>query len=297
MGGKRHLLFNDWLLGFFVLCFVSITLICSPVFAADEEAADEFTLEEITVTAEKREAQLQKIPMSIDVVREQEMRVYNVNQINDIQKIMPDVSVNTQVGSFNQISIREVQMIQFNPIFETTVATHLDGIQLNRFAGLDNFFFDLERVEVLKGPQGTLYGRGSTAGSMNMITRKPTLDEFNGNASLEFGNYGRYRADWAVNIPLVDKMAVRISGRRNIFDGYSDSGMGNMNSWSHRLSFLWEPNDRTTIKLTGDYTESNDDGSSAFVPGSFYFKPYGPNPPTIVASRYLSGRRPVILTV
>ena len=106
------------------------------------------------VTAEKREAELQKVPMSIDVVREQEMRIYNVNQINDIQKIMPDVTVNTQVGSFQQISIREVQMIQFNPIFETTVATHLDGIQLNRFAGLDNFFFDLERVEVLKGAPG-----------------------------------------------------------------------------------------------------------------------------------------------
>ncbi len=99
-----------------------------PVIAQDEE----FTLEEITVTAEKREAELQKIPMSIDVVREQEMRIYNVNQINDIQKIMPDVTVNTQIGSFQQISIREVQMIQFNPIFETTVATHLASMHVSR---------------------------------------------------------------------------------------------------------------------------------------------------------------------
>ncbi|MBN1904738.1 MAG: TonB-dependent receptor, partial [Deltaproteobacteria bacterium] len=219
---------------------------------------------------------------------------YNVNQINDIQKIMPDVTVNTQVGSFQQISIREVQMIQFNPIFETTVATHLDGIQLNRFAGLDNFFFDLERVEVLKGPQGTLYGRGSTAGSMNMISRKPILDMFSGNASIEAGNYGRYRADWAVNIPIVDNMAIRISGRRNLFDGYSDSEMGNLDSWSHRLSFLWEPNDRTTIKLTGDYMESDDDGSSMFIPGSLLFIPYGPTTPTIVPSELYPEGGPLV---
>ncbi len=275
-----------WLLICFFLCIVSLSLGgVGTAFAQDEDQdAEEFTLEEIVVTAEKREAELQRIPMDISVVREQEMRLYNVNQINDLQKIMPDLTVTNTVGTFNLISIREVQTILFNPIYETTVATHLDGIQLNRFAGLDNMFFDLERVEVLKGPQGTLYGRGSTAGSMNILTRKPILGEFSGNGSIEAGNYGRYRADWAFNIPMGDKLGVRISGRRNVSDGYSDSGYGDADSWSHRASFLWEPNDRATFRMMADYEESDDNGFSMFGDEGYYFDTYGNV--TIVANTY-----------
>ncbi len=298
MGGKKRSVFNNWFLDFFVLSLISLTLINCPVFAADEKATDEFTLEEITVTAEKREAELQKIPMSIDVVREQEMRNYNINQIYDLQKMIPDLSVTSTVGSFNLISIREVQTSLFNPIYETTVATHLDGIQLNRFTGLDNFFFDLERVEVLKGPQGTLYGRGSTAGSMNIITRKPTLNEFNGNASVEYGNYGRLRADWAVNLPMGEKLALRLSGRRNIYDGPSDSGFGNSNSWSHRVAIHWEPTDRLTMNVSADYIWAYEHGNpmSGLTATGYYLDSYGgveivaaPATATIYAPEYQSG--------
>ena len=130
-----------------------------------------------------------------------------------------------------------------------------------------------------------------------MISRKPILGLFSGNGSIEAGNYGRYRADWAVNIPIIDNMAIRISGRRNLFDGYSDSLMGNLDSWSHRLSILWEPNDRTTIKLTGDYMESDDDGSSSFIPGKPLIYTLWAQPSYHRPIRSLSGRRPVNITV
>jgi outer membrane receptor protein involved in Fe transport len=299
MGGKVRLLFKYWLLCCLSLCLVPLTIGTSSSVQAQGDDAEEFTLEEIVVTAEKREAQLQKIPMDISVVNPDTMRLYNINQMHDLQKMIPDLSITNTVGSFNLITIREVQTNLFNPIYETTVATHLDGIQLNRFTGLDNFFFDLERVEVLKGPQGTLYGRGSTAGSMNIITRKPILGEFSGNASIETGNYGRYRADWAINFPLGDKSAMRIAGRRNISAGVSDSGFGDTNTWSHRISWRWEPNDRTTINLSTDYIWEFDNGQpmSGFSATGYYFDTYGggveivapPATATVYSALYQSG--------
>jgi len=279
MGFKRDLFFWRW----FICCFSMLIYLgtaggISPVLAQDE---DEFTLEEITVTAEKREAELQKIPMEISVLRMDKMREMNVNQIYDLQKILPDVSTSSNVGNFVIVSIREVSTGQWNPMFETTVATHLDGVQLTRFGGLENFFFDLERVEVLKGPQGTLYGRGSTAGSMNMITKKPVLGEFGGNIEGEFGNYGLFRGDLAVNIPIIDKLAVRIAGRRQKRDGYSDSGYNDANSYSGRFSLRWEPTDLTTFTAVVDHTSTDDNGYAMSAGGAggnlsgFYLTTYG----------------------
>jgi outer membrane receptor protein involved in Fe transport len=272
MGGKEHLLFKYGLLVCLSLCLIL------PGIALGQEGEEEeleFMLEDIIVTAEKREVELQKIPMDITVVRPNDMRMYNINQVYDLQQILPDVSAQAQVGTNVLISIREVETKLFNAMYETTVATHLDGIQLTRSGGMENFFFDLERVEVLKGPQGTLYGRGSTAGSINMITRKPILGDFSGNASIEAGNYSRYRADWALNFPMGDKMAMRISGRRNQFDGYSDSGYGDADSWSNRVSWRWEPNDRLTIDLMGDYIERFENGYSMYVDEGYHLTTYG----------------------
>ncbi|MGD9159878.1 MAG: TonB-dependent receptor [Desulfobacteraceae bacterium] len=277
MRGKRGFFHKNWLFCCFILCVLTLTLGGTGVVFAqdDEDEEQEFTLEEITVTAEKREAQLQKIPMDISVFREQEMRFYNVNSVLDIVKIMPDVSIRNEAGSLNLITIRDVQTLMFNPIYESSVATHLDGIQLTSYGGLDNFYFDLERMETLKGPQGTLYGRGSTAGSINIISRKPVLGEFSGNASVEVGDYGKVRADWAVNLPAGEKAALRVSGRRYVFDGYSDSGYGNADAWSHRVSFLWEPNDRLTFRMTGDYSESFDHGAASYGDAGYYMGTYG----------------------
>ena len=281
MRGKRDLFFKNLRFCCLVLCI--FTLVMGGINAASAQDAkndkkdkqDEFSLEEITVTAEKREAELQKIPMSISVLRMDKMRQLNVNQVYDLQKVLPDVTAQAQVGTFILVSIRDVQTNMFNPLFETTVSTHLDGIQLTRAGGMENFFFDLDRVEVLKGPQGTLYGRGSTAGSINMITKKPILGEFGGYLSEEIGKYGRNRADAALNIPLTSKMAIRFAGRRNLFDGYSDSGYGSTESYSGRASLRWEPNDRLTMDLMGDYITSDGNGYSMFGDEGYYLTTYG----------------------
>ncbi len=261
MSGERHFV-KDWLLCCLVLCFISISLgLSGPVFAADDDS--EFTLEEITVTAEKREAELQKIPISISVVRPDEMQEFGVYRAEDLDKILPDVQADEFAGSFVNISIRNVQSNFWNPIHETTVAIHMDGIQLTRVNGFNDMFFDLQRIEVLKGPQGTLYGRGSTAGSMNFISQKPVLDDFSGHVSLEAGNYSLYRTEAAVNVPVGEKLALRFAGNTYDRDGYVDSNFGDRHQWGGRVSLNWEPTDRDQFLVVFDFIGHEDNGGGA----------------------------------
>ncbi|MBN1905772.1 MAG: Plug domain-containing protein, partial [Deltaproteobacteria bacterium] len=163
MSSRIGLCCKNWYLSCFMLLALFIFSMATPIFAADEE---EFMLEEITVTAEKREAELQKVPIDITVLRPEEMDRSGVYSIYDLKKVIPDLDTATQTGNQVMVSIRGVGGAAdtlWNPIHETTTAMHIDGIQLTRANGFDNMFFDLQRVEVLKGPQGTLYGRGSTA--------------------------------------------------------------------------------------------------------------------------------------
>lgn len=241
----------------------------TPLFAAEDD--EEFMLEEITVTAEKREAELQKVPIDITVIRPEEMDRSGVYSIYDIKKIIPDLETSSTTGNQVMISIRGVggaENTLWNPINETTTAVHIDGIQLTRPNGFDNMFFDLQRIEVLKGPQGTLYGRGSTAGSMNMSTQKPILDDFGGNLTVEGGNYDLRRSEAALNIPVMEKLAFRVAGRWVKKGGYSDAGDGSSEARSGRLSMTWEPTDKDVITLTYDNgkTESNGYGNS----GAYY---------------------------
>ena len=256
----------------FVLFIVLLMSTASPLFAQDE---DEFTLEEVTVTAEKREAELQKVPMDITVVRPDDMDQAGVYSVYDLKKVIPDINTSTMTGNQVMISIRGVGGAAdtlWNPIHETTTAVHIDGIQLTKANAFDNLFFDLQRVEVLKGPQGTLYGRGSTAGSMNISSQKPILDEFSGHLTYEEGNYNLRRGEGALNIPVMDKLAFRVAGRWIRKGGYSDAGDGSSESRSGRISMTWEPTDKDTITLT--YDRENADSNGYGSSGS-YFETYG----------------------
>ncbi len=274
MSSKIGLCFKNRFTSCFVL-FISM-LMCgtvSPLFAQDDEYDDdEFTLEEIVVTAEKREAELQKVAMDISVMRPDEMARLNINQVEEIGKLLPDLNVSNMASSFLTITVREVQQPLFNPTYETTVATHLDGVQLTRVNGLEGKFYDLERVEVLKGPQGTLYGRGSTAGSMNIVTKKPVLDEFGGNLDVEYGNYDLHRVQGALNIPIMEKLAIRLSGRIIQRDGYVDAGFSNNDSWGGRFALKWEPTDRQTFTMTLDTDASENQGA---MTTGHYMNTYG----------------------
>ncbi|MGD9162100.1 MAG: TonB-dependent receptor, partial [Desulfobacteraceae bacterium] len=243
-----------------IFCLLLCLGVSNSVLAQDDDTDDEFTLEEIIVTAEKREAEVQKIPMDINVVRPNDMQRLGIHTVEDLDKILPDVQTGENAGSFVAVTIRNVTTNFWNPIHETTVAMHLDGVQLTRVNGFNNMFFDLQRLEVLKGPQGTLYGRGSTAGTMNIITQKPILNEFSGYATAELGNYDLQRYEAAINIPIVEKLSIRFAGRFFDHDGYNDSGYSNAHSWGGRVGMNWEPTDKDQIVATIDFEGFDDHG-------------------------------------
>ncbi|MGD9162619.1 MAG: TonB-dependent receptor, partial [Desulfobacteraceae bacterium] len=277
-----------WFLCCLSLCMGLVIGLSDQVFAQDNDQEDEFTLEEITVTAEKREAQLQKIPMDISVVRPREMDRLGIYSVYDIKKILPDIDTDSRAdgtGSGVLVSIRGVgggDTTLAYPTNETSTAVHIDGIQLTRVTSFDNMFYDLQRVEVLKGPQGTLYGRGSTAGTMNMMTQKPIIDGgLSGFLTLEAGNYSLYRSEAALNIPVNSKLAFRVAGRGFGRDGYTDSEEGKRESKGGRLSMTWEPTDKDTITATVDAQGS--DTTGGYARNGTYWATYGgvsivPNP-------------------
>ena len=116
-------------------------------------------------------------------------------------------------------------------------------------------FYDLERVEVLKGPQGTLYGRNATGGAVNLITKRPDLEEISGYVSTDIGDYDKIQIEGAVNVPLSETFAARISAISVDRDGYMSDETSDDEHYSARLQTLWEPNERVSWRFQGQYSE------------------------------------------
>ena len=210
---------NHWILRL-VKCGLGLTAACSAgsALAADVSLAsgsaptDDAGLVEIVVTAERREESLQKTSVALQVLSAQELQNAGVVQMQDLSTIVPGLQIG-QGGAATQIYIRGVGDLGTTPITNPAVATNLDGVYVARPQAVDGHFFDIARVEVLKGPQGTLYGRNASGGAINIITTRPSLEGFGGYGDVEFGNYSEVLAEGAVNLPLSSEIALRISAQ------------------------------------------------------------------------------------
>ena len=174
---------------------------------------------DIIVTALRRSESVLKVPATIAVLNGGDLRSVGVSNVNDVQNLVTGLNIGT--GNFGtNISIRGVTSTDQTSKGELGIAFNIDGAFVGRGQEQGVAFFDLERVEVLKGPQGTLYGRSSTGGAINIITKKPVIGETGGYAKLEFGNYSTKRGEAAINIPISDALAVRFAGNFNDRNGY-----------------------------------------------------------------------------
>lgn len=174
---------------------------------------------EIVVTALKRAQSSLKVPAAISVIGGGDLKTVGVNNVNDIQNLVPGVVIGT--GTFGtNVAIRGVTSTDETSKGELGIAYNVDGAFVGRGQEQGQSYFDVERVEVLRGPQGTLYGRSSTGGAINIITQKPKLGEMGGYAKIEFGNYNAKRAEGAVNVPVSDTLAIRVAGNYNTRDGF-----------------------------------------------------------------------------
>tara|TARA_R110002110_G_scaffold158656_1_gene356137 strand:+ start:16993 stop:19410 length:2418 start_codon:yes stop_codon:yes gene_type:complete len=195
-------------------------------------------LEEIVVTAQRRAESLQSVALSIAAYSGEDLLKRGVTEAMDLSRIDPALQISG--ASFNQIYIRGVGDFGVTAEANPAVASSVNGVPISRSNAISGNFFDLERVEVLKGPQGTLYGRNASGGAINLIANKPVLGELSGYLTGSFGNYDTLLTEGAINMPAGDNAALRISGQVSDRDGYLSDGQDDAEHVSVRLQGLFE---------------------------------------------------------
>ena len=242
---------------FKLLLATSAIAVSAPAFAqSDPRNENAGGIGEIIVTAQKRETSIQDTPIAMRAVQGEELVKAGVTDVNGLQRLAPDINiVNDTV--YTKVTVRGVGSQDHSEAADAAVTISIDGEYLNRPNALNASFFDLERIEVLRGPQGTLYGRNATAGAVNIITAKPRIGEFSGFGTVGYGNLDAFTLQGAVNVPVAEKAAFRIAGLRNKRNGIYDNapiGRGSdTNLTALRAGFAAEPTDALKIYVAGEY--------------------------------------------
>ncbi len=238
---------------------------CTTVLAQNQTGGagqDDAVLREVVVTATKRAETLINTPASVSAVTASALGAGKIQNMADLAEAVPDLSVGNQFG-VNRAFIRGIGLTSIDLGGDGAVAFLQDGAQIARPAEQLSGFYDLERVEVLRGPQGTLYGRSATAGVINMITKKPT-DHLDGYANLTFGNFAAKTFEGAIGGPLNDVVSGRIAAKIEDHGGYgrnlyTGTPIDNRRAQAVRASLRIKPGNGLVADLIVDYMHENDD--------------------------------------
>ncbi len=254
----------------------ALLVVVSAVFGSSEASASEAptqsaprAIEEVVVTAQKRVQSIQEVPISIVAISSETLEKAGIRSADDLTRIVPNLRINRQAqASATAIRIRCVGSTGNNAI-DPSVAPFIDGVYIPRGGAILNSFLDVESVEVLRGPQGTLFGRNTTAGAIQINTVKPQFDSASGEFFGELGNYDAHRLRGIFNVPVSDTFALRFAGLVDRHDGYYDNALdgesyGERDSITGRVSTRWQPNDSVDWTVRVDYSEMQGDG--AFPP-------------------------------
>lgn len=224
---------------------------------ANDDAA---TLDAVIVTVERREQDLQKYAGTAQVISGDDARALGINnELRNIQAVVPGLSMSNQEGNL-EIFIRGVGSANNTELGDPGAAPHINGAYIARPRGLGGMFYDIERVEINKGPQGTLRGRNALAGSLNIVTKRPDLEQFGGFVQLEAGNRDHQAGEFAINLPLGGWAALRFAGYkvekdssfRNAGADQSLDPAGIQNEKGGRVSFLYQPDDKLSVFAMAD---------------------------------------------
>ena len=237
--------------------FLAAVFAISPSASPAQIVDGNLLLEEIVVTARKREESIQDIPISITAFSDSKMKALQIDDSSDIAFYTPNFTWNSEFGKTSpQVYLRGIGSNNFMANNTGPVAVYQDNVYHGPNVTHAFAAFDLDRVEVLKGPQGTLYGRNSTGGLVNFISRKPTLDgDHGGEFSLELGDYETVKISGAADIPFSEKLAGRLAFAVNRNEGFWDnnnpaSGVkhsGRIEDYSARAQLLFQPNDALNV--------------------------------------------------
>ena len=243
------------------LAFLSTVLLgfgAAPAFGQESDRASSLVLEEIVVTAQKREQSLQDIAAAVTNLSGDDLDVLNVTDAFDLSDKVPGLVLNNVQGYRRTISIRGIgNELPDNAATKPGVAYHIDGVFMSNDFALFQDLVDIERIEVTRGPDGTIFGNSSSGGAINVITKKPNVDQAGGYLDGEFGSYSTLNVRGSFNIPLSDNTAVKVSVSQRSHDGYTEN----------------EPNpNASALNVLGAFNDLDDENDTSIM-GQLLWQP------------------------
>lgn len=266
-------------------CAVALTIISTHAGAQEtaptrKAATQEDALQEIIVTATRRAQNISEVPLSITAFSQEDLNIKGVVGYEGLARETPGVVLNRPSANFNNFTARGIATNGYGANLQSTVAVYIDELPISTIGNttvLDPTLFDVERVEFLRGPQGTLFGSGSLSGAMRILTKSPDLRKLDAAGQVDFGLTGsdslRQRYNLMLNTPLVeDELALRMVGFYRHEEGYLDNvgtGIHNSNtleSWGGRAILQWKPAEQMSVRLLASREDSNPRDSSLTSP-------------------------------
>lgn len=233
------------------------------VLAIVQSASAQVLMDEVVVTAQKRAQSAQDVGISITAFSGEQLKTMGYTNAQEVTAMAPGVSTMQPNGEANySIGIRGVANNDFTTNVESPVAIYVDEVYISQMSGAGFLLFDIDRVEVLRGPQGTLFGRNATGGLVHYVTKKPD-QEFGGYGSVTYGRFNRVKFQGAINLPVNDKLAVRTSFSTHQGEGYvtnrlqPDRKLNNANESAGRVQALYTPNEDVEILLNARFGQQD----------------------------------------
>jgi iron complex outermembrane receptor protein len=229
----------------------------------DPLASSSTGIQEIVVTAQRRTENVQQSSLAIQVVGDKDLVRQGVAEARDLTSVAPNLVI-SQTGSFTQTNLRGVGDFPIDGLAQLAVSYSIDGVVEASPAGISSNFYDLARIEVLKGPQGTLYGRNATGGAVNILTNRPELST-GGYLTGEAGNFADKHLTGALNFAVSNTLAVRGAFNWIDRDGYLSDGTDDNKRQAGRISMLWEPGERVNLRVSADYAHQGGAGGGTVL--------------------------------
>jgi len=266
-GISQHTLFQKSFIGS-AICLLSGVAMAQSTAQTPARSA---VLEEVIVTAERREAGLQETPISVAVMGEMELQAIGAFEASQVADYIPNIRINKQPGSQSNlgIAIRGVAAVETALTTDPAVGLYVDGVYLGRSTGAAFDIVDLQRIEVLRGPQGTLYGRNSTGGAINLVTKRP-MGEFGFTQALTYGERGFFRSTTSVDTPKFGDFAAKLSYHRSQHDGnvkslYTGDDLGEYKSDAARAALRWTPTENFTADYVFDWSKRRENNQTSQI--------------------------------
>ena len=241
--------------------------------ASEDPAQALPAIEEIQVTTERRRKSIQRIPGSVQAITAEDLQTKGIGfDFRNLQVAVPGLHITNQEGQI-EVFIRGIGSTNNDFSSDPAVATHYNGMYIARPRGIGPMFYDAERIEINKGPQGTVRGRNATGGTINIVSRKPTLDEYSAYVQAGAGNFNSVNLEGAVNAPVLEDLALRGAVFYQEHDAFYSNALNNgvdapgqQSDVAFRVSGLWEPTSRLSAYVVFDWAEQNGTGD----PGQFW---------------------------